>query len=234
LKNGFMAWAARLLLPLACYCSAASAECSLKIQSRIGSGWKKEGVTYTVEKNTVRIKVSGGGKQDTDSISIGSIRGCAALTINVSQISGQYPWGGKSIGFSFANAPLEPHQWANHASFPPPSGRAIEDGFIKAGLSNNSRLVYDIDDSSKTVHFGAKVFIGANNSLELQFDAQETSVERQGNARQSFRSPKRYPSRMGHEPDNAVASCSLTCHAPRATQGEIAIPPLAACPGEHD
>jgi hypothetical protein len=74
----------------------------------VNSGWNKEGVSYTVEKNTLKIKVTEGGGDDADSIYLGSIKDCRTLTINISQISGKYPWGGKVIGFSFFNDKLEP------------------------------------------------------------------------------------------------------------------------------
>jgi hypothetical protein len=179
-------------------------------------------VSYTVEKNTLKIKAGERVKNDTDSIYIGSINGCSTLTINVSQISGQYPWGDKVIGFSFANDAIQPHQWGNQASFPPPRGRGIEDGFIKAGLTNNTKLVYDIDNITKTTHIGAKVFIGSNNSLELQFSAQPASQELQFSAQpasresrfsgqQASRSSKPGTAQTRYQSDG---SCSMNCHGP--------------------
>jgi len=262
LENRLVACTALLLPLLVFFCSEARAQCSLNIQSSISSGWNKQGVSYTVDKNTLKIKVAEGGKNDTDSIYIGSIRGCSTLTISVPQISGQYPWGGKAIGFSFANDLIQPHQWGNQASFPPPRGRAIEDGFIKTSLSNNTELVYDIDNSSKTMHIGAKVFIGGNNVLELQFSAQPPAREPQSSAPQASRTPRFDAQQTPREPrlsasqmrpterytddddepwESPANSCSASCHEPRGRHREyvfargFSIPyRRSACPdGRH-
>jgi hypothetical protein len=243
LKNRSIAHAAIILATLVFPCPALWAECSFTLQSAISSGWNKAGVAYTVDKNTLKIKVGEGTKNDTDSIAIGSIKDCSTLTITVAQISGEYLWGGKAIGFSFANAAIENHQWGNQASFPPPRGRAIEDGFIKSGLSNGTKLVYDIDSKTETTHIGAKVFIGSGNALELQFSAQQAPPrEPQVSARQpSSRLPERYTAYTGRQPDMAANSCSSECHQPRTERDEFAFTRgvfrpsrAAACPdGNH-
>lgn len=240
MKNG-LACATILLSPLVFYCPEVLAQCSLNIQDRINSGWNKEGVSYTVEKHTLKIKVAEGRGDDADSIYLGSIKDCRTLTINVSQISGNYPWGSKVIGFSFFNDKLEPSQWGNQASFPTPRGHEIEDGFVKAKLSNNEKLIYDIANKNGATHIGAKVFIGSNNALELQFSAQEASREPQISARQRPRSYERYTAYASHPSDSAAISCSLNCHEPRtednefvSTRDDFSIPPRAACPNESD
>ena len=240
MKSRLIASTTIFLSSLIFYCPELLAECSLNIQSVINSGWNKEKVIYSVEKNTLKIKASEGVVDDADSIYIGSTQGCRTLTIHVSQISGQYPWGGKVIGFSFFGEKLEPHQWGNQASFPAPKGYAIEDGFVKAELLNSTTLVYEIANSAETTHIGAKIFIGSNNSLELQFSAQAASPELQASAKRSSRSSERYVAYTDHPPGSPANSCSLTCHEPPTEDGEIvftsdfSISSHAACPDGHD
>jgi hypothetical protein len=240
LKSRLTACAAIFLSSLVFYCNEVLAQCSLNIQNRISSGWNKDGVSYTVQKNTLKIKVAEGGGDDADSIYLGSIKDCRTLTINVSQISGKYSWGGKVIGFSFFNDKLEPSQWGNQASFPTPRGYSIEDGFIKAELLDNAKLVYDIANKDGTTHIGAKVFIGSNNAVELQFSTQEASPALQMSARQPPRSYKRYTAYTAHQSDSSAISCSLNCHEPRTGHNEFvftrdfSLPPRAACPDESD
>lgn len=220
LKNRVIACTAILLSSLVLYCPDVWARCSLNIQNSISSGWNKHRASYTVEKNTLKIKVAEGGRDDADSIFIGSIKGCSTLTINVSQISGKYPWGGKVIGFSFANDKRKPHQWGNFASFAPPRGHAIEDGFVKAGAWNNKKFVYDIDNSDQTTYIGAKVFIGSNNALELQFSAQEASPDFQLSARQPSPSENHHTTHAGYQTVSRSISCSLNCHEPRSGRSQ--------------
>lgn len=215
LRSNVTISAAIFLFSLVCSSPEVLARCSLRIQNRINSGWNKESVSYTVEKNIINIKVGEMGWDDSDSIYIGSIKGCSTLTVRVSQISGRYPWDGKAFGISFANEEREPHQWGSFASFPPPRGYAMDDGFIKAGLSNNTKLVYDIPNSSLTSYIGAKIFLGSHNTLELQFSAQETSRDLQLSERQSSRSSVRYTADADYRSGNPADSCSLGCHEPR-------------------
>lgn len=240
MKNRFIVCLSIILSSAVFYCSSALAECSLDIQKSVISGWKKENVLYAVDKNTLKIKVGEGSKVDADSIYIGSIKGCITLTIDISNISGEYVWDGKVIGFSFFNDKLEPHQWGNQASFPAPRGRAIDDGFVKAGSSKTMKLVYDIANSAATTHIGAKVFIGSNNALELRFSAQDSSRDVQASARPPARPARRYAAGPNYRSDAAANSCSLSCHEPRTEHAEFeysddfTIPPSAYCPHERD
>jgi hypothetical protein len=239
LKNKALAYAAILLAALVCHVPEVQAECSLNIEDSIISGWRKESVSYAVEKTTLKIKVGETGKDEADSIYIGSIKGCNKLTIRVSRIKGDYPWGGKAIGFSFANDKRDPHQWGNSASFPRPAGLAIEDGFINTGLSNNSEIVYTIDNKVQTTYIGAKVFIGNNNSLELQFSAEDTRREIKTSLPQPSRSSTRATAHSDQPPDDP-ASCSRNCHEPRRQHDRLAythdfsMPRRDYCPDRGD
>jgi hypothetical protein len=185
----------------------------LNIQDSISSGWNKESVSYTAEKDTITIEVDEMGWDDSDSIYIGSMKGCSTLTVDVSHISGEYPWDGKAFGISFANDKREPHQWGNFASFTRPRGYAIDDGFIKARLFRNTRLVYDIPDSSRTSHIGAKIFLGSHNTLTLRFSAQESPGLRLSERRPS-RSAMSYAAEAEYRARSTAESCS-GCHEPR-------------------
>lgn len=225
------ACAAIVLCSLIFYCSPVLAQCTLDIQSPISSGWNKEGVSYAVENNTLKIKVREGNRADTDSIFIGSIRGCSTLTVAVTQISGEYPWGGKAIGLSFANDPIQAHQWGNQASFPAPRGEAIEDGFIKAGLANKAQLVYDIDNSAGTTYFGAKVFIGSNNVMELQFSAQEAARPLQASTPPAPREARPGTQQVRRE---VQQSGVLPASRPMRFGAPPALPPSEHCPASED
>jgi hypothetical protein len=219
LKTRSVAFTAVVLSSLVLFGPEVWARCSLNIEDSISSGWNKDSVSYTVENNRITIEVDEMGWDDSDSIYIGSMRGCSTLTVNVSHISGEYPWDGKAFGLSFANDKREPHQWGNFASFTRPRGYVIDDGFIKAGLSKNTQLVYDIPDSSQISHIGAKIFLGSHNTLELQFSAQETSRELQLSERQPSRSAVRYAADADYRPRNTADSCS-GCHEPRTRRSE--------------
>lgn len=217
LKTRSVAFTAVVLSSLVLFAPQVWARCSLYIQDSISSGWNKDSVTYTVEDDTITIEVDEMGWDDSDSIYIGSMRGCSTLAVNVEHISGKYPWDGKAFGISFANDKREPHQWGNFASFTRPRGYVIDDGFIKARLFRNTRLVYDIPDSSRTSHIGAKIFLGSRNTLKLRFSAQETPGL-QLSERRPLRSAMRYAADADYRPANSAESCSLSCHEPRTSR----------------
>jgi hypothetical protein len=235
LKDRLIAFKAIVLSSLVFYCPESLAQCSLNIQSGVRSGWSKQLVHYTVEKNTLKVKVGEGSGDDADSIYIGSMKGCGTLTIEVSKITGRYPWGGKAIGFSFFDNKREPSQWGNQASFPAPKGYVIEEGFVKAAISTNTKLVYDIANSTETTHIGAKLFIGSNNALELQFNAQEASRDLQFSARPPVRSSERLTTYTVRQPSSPAVSCSSNCHERRsehrrfAFNRDFSIPARASC-----
>lgn len=159
------------MLSFTIYCPDALAECALNIQSDIRSGWHKKNVDYETTGNILRIVVDDWGGDDSDSIYIGNINGCSQLRVRVLRKTGRYSWGGKAIGLSIAYDQRKAGQWGKHASFLPPRGHKIEDGFIKSRLSRGTTLIYDVDEIDRTMYFGAKVFLGADNRLVLEFDA---------------------------------------------------------------
>jgi hypothetical protein len=223
------------------YCPPLLAQCKLNIQSVISSGWNKDNVSYTVEKNKLKLKVADKARDDADSIYIGSIEGCKTLIVDVVKVSGNYPWGGKIIGFSFFNEKLDPKQWGNQASFPPPRNRAIDDGFVKELSASDGKLVYDIARSGSAVHFGAKVFIGGGNVLELEFGTEAApSPLLQASARQAIPAAKRNTASAVRQSRNDSRTCSAQCHEPPGQDedfdfiGEFSIPPAAACPHRND
>jgi hypothetical protein len=240
LKNRFTVYAPVIFTCFLFNCSLSWAECSLNIEGEIASGWNKADVSYTVDGRILKIKTGNKVGQDADSIYIGSITGCDALTIQVRHISGSYPWDGKAIGFAFFNDKLEPHQWGNQASFPAPLGFAIDDGFIKAALSNSTRLVYGIADSSRTTYIGAKIFLGGDNALELELTAEETPREARFSLRQPSPSARPYMARTSRQSQGAGISCSTQCHQPAGEDGEVdfldevSMPADAVCPHRSD
>lgn len=215
LKNRLMTFAAIALSSLVLFAPELWAQCSLDIQKNITSGWHKKNVSYTTEANIIKVKVGKSDWDDSDSIYIGSMKGCGVLTVAVTQIYGEYPWDGKAFGISFANEKRKPHQWGNFASFPPPRGYKIDDGFIKAWLSNHTRLVYDIPDSSQTSHIGAKIFLGSHNGLELEFNAYESPHGLQLAWERRSYLPGHNAINTNYQSDRPVASCATNCDEPR-------------------
>lgn len=204
------------MMLLVFHCHGAAAQCAFSIENAIRSGWGKKNVSYAVEGDRLTIKAADGAINDADSIYIGSVKGCRTLAITVSQVSGDFPWGGKAVGFSFSSDKLGGQQWGNEAAFPPPRGRAMEAGFIKPPLPGGTELVYDIRNSAETTHIGAKVFIGNNVAIELRISAQA-----EPRAQTAVRAPKPSITNPGNisRPFRQVMSCSANCHQPRGGYG---------------
>jgi hypothetical protein len=161
------------LVLLLCFSQNAQAKCAIKIDSNIRSGWKKQ-ASYTTYDNILTINGKNNATNDADSIYIGSIdnmqKDCNILKIAITDIIGSYPWGGKAFGIVLSAKRLENDVWGNITPFQEPKNHQIEDGFIKGELFKNDQLIYDLSSmEGRTIYIGAKVFIGAGNTIKLQF-----------------------------------------------------------------
>lgn len=214
----------------ACILSAAtaSAQCTLTIDDATVSGWGKKSVSYKAEGNTLKVTSSAGAVNDADSLYIGSIKGCQTFVVTLVRVSGDFPWGGKVIGFSFSRDKLDPSQWGSLASFPPPRGRAMEAGLIEGRLTDGTQLVYDIANSAETTHIGAKVFVGGGVALDLTFGTRSegsasiaTSAAIAPASKPAFRPTKPFTPVMSRrqEAPAASTSCASACHQPRDGYG---------------
>ena len=127
------------------------------------AGWNK-GTGVSADGN--KVTISGGSTVDADSLEIGSFstNGAKTLVIKVVSIKGNFPWGGKAIGFFPSKDGMQAYEYAqNPANFPAPKGVKVTDGFIDRALKAGDIFSYDVSGMT-TVNLGAKAFAGPGTS----------------------------------------------------------------------
>jgi hypothetical protein len=95
------------------------------------------------------------------------------LIVTIKSISGDFPWGGKALGFSFSNIRLANYQVANSQTFLVPEGRSVVDNFIEWQLGSGENLIFDISGLNETFYLGAKVYVGDGIQITLSFELME-------------------------------------------------------------
>jgi hypothetical protein len=86
-------------------------------------------------------------------------------------VSGDYPNDGKAIGIAISGKMLKKENWGSSDAFIAPVEYTIEDGFIEEKIYDESELEYDLMDvKDRRLYLGAKVFVGQNNYLRIEFN----------------------------------------------------------------